>query len=269
MSNITTGRSQLAYPFPENMILYTPVPIEVPEVGGPTHTDHWATFGDLAKSLDQVFTIISNLESPYLVATIRKFMIDTRAAPVTVQLPAEPVLDQKLSFTPLANSYATNSFFLDRNGNPIMGVDDDVEIDVNGFAFDVIWKAGTIGWVIVPKGNTTHIQTLVLGDGDLNGIRTVNTQHIVTDQNDIDILVISDSAIVGNIELPDSTGLDPLASFAFLQRGAGQKTFIPADGSSDTILSLDNQVVTSDVGAMVQIIYLGGGSWWIGGALVL
>lgn len=77
------------------------------------------------------------------VNTVRQ-LIDTTTHPLDGVLPETPVLGDETSFIDIGD-FSANSFFVRRNGNPIGGTDEDMEVNrQNAFA--------TLRWVGLPTG---------------------------------------------------------------------------------------------------------------------
>lgn len=260
---IGNGRAQVQAPIDAESLLYTPVPD-----GSGGYTDNWAKLKDVMASLEHAYSYITNVESPYSGATLINHLINTTGGQVEFQLPASPSPNQKFRLAPAASTYETNSLIIRRNGNPIGGVDDDVEINQNGVAVELVYIDATYGWAILERGDTMVLQRVTLQGADITSKRTSNNTTVTTSPSDLETLVITTSDTNGDVELFDSSQVSDLFQMSFVQQGAGSMTFTLPQGSSDTILALDDAVTTAGPGALVQVIKLAAGLWFITGGLI-
>jgi len=82
-------------------------------------------------------------------ATAFQFMwVDTTSAPITITLPASPSKGDTIRFVDVANRFDTNNLTIARNGKLIMGAADNMTVDTEGAAFDLIFYNDTYGWRI-------------------------------------------------------------------------------------------------------------------------
>ena len=66
--------------------------------------------------------------------------INTTAASFTVILPATPSANDKISFLDIGGALATNPLTVDRNGQTIMGLAENLAADVNYTHFEMIYN---------------------------------------------------------------------------------------------------------------------------------
>lgn len=83
-------------------------------------------------------------------------LVDTYLYPLTIALPASPTINNRIRIVPARPTYSTNSLTIDNNGNPIGGVTDTVEVDVDGLALEFIWVGGDVGWVVNEGTGPAH-----------------------------------------------------------------------------------------------------------------
>ena len=76
-------------------------------------------------------------------------MVDTTTYPITIKLPAAPLLGDAVVFLDLAGSFATNNLTVGRNGNDIMNLAQDMTVNTNHAGFTLVWTGATNGWKLV------------------------------------------------------------------------------------------------------------------------
>lgn len=76
-------------------------------------------------------------------------LVDTTAAPVTVTLPAAPVLGDEIWFEDVAGNFGTNKLVVAQGGNPIMGLAEDMDVEMNNAMFGLVFADATNGWRII------------------------------------------------------------------------------------------------------------------------
>ena len=77
------------------------------------------------------------------------FLVDTTAAPVTVTLPAAPVLGDEIWFEDVAGNFGTNKLTVAQGGNPIMGLAEDMDVEMNNAMFGLVFADAAKGWRII------------------------------------------------------------------------------------------------------------------------
>lgn len=257
------GRSQVQSPLDPKTLFYTPQPD-----GQGGYVDGWAELEDVTASLETAYSYITAAESPFNAGTLINHLINTTTGPVSFVLPANPNPNQRYRIAPAAQTFETNPVTLVANGNPIAGQADDINLDQNGLAVEVVFVDATYGWAIIPRGETLFLQRTTLQGADVTAKRVDNNVTTVTSPSDLETLVLCTSDTDGSVELFDSTQVNDLFQMSFVQQGAGAKTFTLPTGSSDQILAVDNAVLTAGPGALVQAIKLVDGLWLISGGLI-
>jgi hypothetical protein len=76
----------------------------------------------------------------------KAYWVDTSAGPLTLTLPANPVMGDLIRIFDVANSFDTNNLTLGRNGRPIMSGAEDLTVNTEGAAFDLVYYDNTQGW---------------------------------------------------------------------------------------------------------------------------
>jgi hypothetical protein len=87
-------------------------------------------------------------DSNYVAQSGNHIFIDTTNSPVTVTLPAAPDVGDNVTFVDYAGTFGTNNLTFDRNGNLIMGLAEDLIVDVPHAANALIYSGTTNGWKI-------------------------------------------------------------------------------------------------------------------------
>lgn len=77
-----------------------------------------------------------------------RLLLDSSVSGFSVNLPNTPQIGDHLSFVDAAGSCETNNVIIDRNGNKIMGLDEDMTINRDNASFDLVYYNSTYGWRI-------------------------------------------------------------------------------------------------------------------------
>lgn len=268
MTQINVGRTEVTSPIPDSAIFYSPIPVENPAPGEPAFQDRFSTFGHLKRSLQFAYSYITTAESPFLASTLQQHVINTADGVVEFTLPAVPEADDRYLLVPALPSYETNALIIRHNGVPIAGVLDDVTINVNGLAVEFLYINGTIGWVVLEKGQTTYVQRSVVYGADVTNRRVTAQQAVITGIDDLETLIVTTSDLNGTVQLPDSNSVGDIFQFSVMQVGDGQMTFIIDPNSTDVIIEVNSATTTIGAGALVQVVKASNGEWVIAGALI-
>lgn len=78
-----------------------------------------------------------------------KNLVDTSAGALTITLPASPALGTEIMFIDAAGQAATNNITVNGNGEKIQGLAEDLIINVNRAAFQVVYHNTANGWVFM------------------------------------------------------------------------------------------------------------------------
>lgn len=105
---------------------------------------NWDLLVDLSKSAE----IWSTRTADFNAATGLSYFVDSSSGNVTVTLPASPSIGDYVQFTHLDGDVSVlgEKFIIDRNGEMIMGVADDLEVDKNFLSFKMVYAGATYGW---------------------------------------------------------------------------------------------------------------------------
>lgn len=88
------------------------------------------------------------VNSDYVVVSGIHLFVDTSIAPFTITLPAVPNVGDNVTFIDYAGTCGTNILTFDRNGNLIMGLAENLDIDVANAANSLIYSGPDFGWKI-------------------------------------------------------------------------------------------------------------------------
>jgi hypothetical protein len=78
----------------------------------------------------------------------QRLWIDTTLTAITLTLPAAPYKGDTIKFFDLANTFNTNNLTIDRNGQKIQGDSDNMTVDIQGAAFELVYSGSTYGWKV-------------------------------------------------------------------------------------------------------------------------
>jgi hypothetical protein len=81
----------------------------------------------------------------------QKLLVNTSVESITVILPAFPETGDQVTVVDATGTAATNNIILGRNGNKILGVENDLIVDINNAAITVAYYNTSRGWLVVEK----------------------------------------------------------------------------------------------------------------------
>jgi hypothetical protein len=84
--------------------------------------------------------------SAYTAVAGDRLMVNTSAGSVTVTLPSSPVLGDTVRFIDAAGTFDFNAMSVDRNGQAIMGDNDNLTVNTRNAAFTLVYYNATYGW---------------------------------------------------------------------------------------------------------------------------
>lgn len=94
------------------------------------------------------FTNVDVTAATYTAGVAQLLWVNTTSNAITVTLPASPFKGDVIRVVDVANNFDTNALTLNRNGNPIMGLAENLTVSTEGAAFDLIFYDATRGWRI-------------------------------------------------------------------------------------------------------------------------
>lgn len=103
----------------------------------------WTTQSGGGSSFSEVTT------SPYQAVTGDKLFVNCANASMTITLPLSPLLGDEVTIVDATGTSATNNIIVDRNSSNIVGVAQNLTIDINGAAVTLAYYNIARGWVIV------------------------------------------------------------------------------------------------------------------------
>lgn len=78
----------------------------------------------------------------------KSYWIDTTGGGISLTLPPSPVKGDIVRIYDIANNFGTDNLTVARNGNPIMETAEDLTVNTDGAAFELVFYDGTYGWRI-------------------------------------------------------------------------------------------------------------------------
>lgn len=89
---------------------------------------------------------IDSSDSPYQSSSGQQLFVDSSVGVVTVNLPADPQVGDRIRFFDLTKSFDSFSLTVGRNTKRIQGDTADMTVDTEGAAFDMIYSGSANGW---------------------------------------------------------------------------------------------------------------------------
>jgi hypothetical protein len=68
-------------------------------------------------------------------------------SPITINLPASPVIGNEVAFIDSGNAFASNNLTIGRNSSNILGAASNLVVSANGAAFTLVFVNATRGWI--------------------------------------------------------------------------------------------------------------------------
>ena len=93
-------------------------------------------------------TIVGDGSTIVTVVSNDRIFVDTSSATATARLPASPLLGDEIQFLDLTGTFDTNILTVDRNGLKIMGLTEDMTVNVKNAGFSLVYTGVTYGWKI-------------------------------------------------------------------------------------------------------------------------
>lgn len=76
------------------------------------------------------------------------YFVNTTSGGITATLPASPAIGDSIRFFDVARTFQTNALIVNRNGQRIQGDLDNLTVNTQGAAFELIFSNTTFGWRI-------------------------------------------------------------------------------------------------------------------------
>ena len=94
-------------------------------------------------------TIVGDGSTVTVAESNQRFLVNTAAAEATIQLPSSPLTGDAVTFLDLNGTFATNKLTVDRNGNEIMNLAEDMIAETNHAAFTLVYTGAANGWKLL------------------------------------------------------------------------------------------------------------------------
>lgn len=89
-----------------------------------------------------------DVTTTYTAKSNQLLWVNTSSGAITVTLPANPNKGDTIRIVDIANNFDSNALTLARNSQPIMGSAEDLTVNTEGAAFDMIYYDASRGWRI-------------------------------------------------------------------------------------------------------------------------
>ena len=95
-----------------------------------------------------------NKTAAYTASSGDFLIVNTVSAPVTITLPANPIIGMVVNFSDGAATWNTNNLTIFNNGSNIAGSSSSLVADTSGSTFYLLYVGGTIGWKAFNNGSS-------------------------------------------------------------------------------------------------------------------
>ena len=114
-------------------------------VGG--NSNQWNSNWTVTNSNSAIWTQIRSIKtSDFTASQGSYYIVNTTSTPITGTLPTSPEIGTTIIFQDSFIQWQTNNFTLNRNGNMIQGLNENMICDRGGVMFDITYIGGSIGW---------------------------------------------------------------------------------------------------------------------------
>jgi hypothetical protein len=131
------------------------------------------------------------------------YLINASAGNVTLTLPATPSEGDEVGVCDYTHSATSNNITVARNGNKIIGEEEDLEVDIDAAGFSLVYGNAARGWEIVTEisgGGGSSIRTLSITTTDsFTPDLDYNTFYITALAEDVTIQPPSGSPSLGEV----------------------------------------------------------------------
>lgn len=108
-----------------------------------------AAYWDLKQLYDVLFKAPITVSNAYTARNWETVRIDTRSSSVTVTLPANPQVNDRIHFADAFGTWDVNAATVARNGSKIMGEAEDLSLNIRGGNPTLAYSGDTYGWVVL------------------------------------------------------------------------------------------------------------------------
>jgi len=96
--------------------------------------------------VDNDYKTWSTITTTSSITSGTRAFVDTTSAAVTLTLPGSPATGDKILLLDLASTFDTNNLTIARNGLKIMGLNENMTVDVEDAAIELVYTGSTYGW---------------------------------------------------------------------------------------------------------------------------
>lgn len=108
---------------------------------------HSDTSGNLSWNVPRTF-VYSVVTTSFSATNWNGYFVNTTSGGVTATLPASPSTGDSIRFLDLAKTFQSNALTVNRNGQRIQGDLENLTVNTQGAAFELIFSNATFGWRI-------------------------------------------------------------------------------------------------------------------------
>ena len=94
-------------------------------------------------------TVVGDGSTTTVAESNQRFLVNTAAAEHTIQLPNSPLVGDAVTFVDLNGTFATNKLTVDRNGNEIMNLAENMTAETDHAAFTLVYTGAANGWKLL------------------------------------------------------------------------------------------------------------------------
>jgi hypothetical protein len=89
------------------------------------------------------------VQGNYTVKDLDGVLVDTSIIPVTITATLNPTIGMQFALSDFAETFETNNCLIARNGQLLMGLAQDLLLNVNNRGLTIVFAGGTTGWKVV------------------------------------------------------------------------------------------------------------------------
>ena len=104
---------------------------------------------DLASGISGLITWQSVQTTGFTAVAGRGYPCNTTSSAFTVTLPASPSVGDTIILLDYAGTFDTNNLTIDRNGNKIMGLTEDLIVSTEDASIGLVYSGATYGWKLL------------------------------------------------------------------------------------------------------------------------
>lgn len=100
-------------------------------------------------SVESLLTKMESKVSTFVAEHNVRYFIDTTGGIVTATLPSTPTENDTIEFIDLKGNFENNKLIIGRNGQKIMRLDEDMDVNINNMTVKLVFSGVTDGWIII------------------------------------------------------------------------------------------------------------------------